>query len=295
MRVPSTRPVRPRQRHALGEGAIGQLRAREIGQRAVRQACNAFNAGDERRRGLPGWHLSCRDDQVERVQRGGDDFCHVVARRIGKLLDDRDAAKGFNDCCAHGCSSRLVRPLDHAVGVLRGNRLSEDRRPERRRSVGLRIADELEHIPVLGRLAFLVHPEDVDDCHPVVVGIVVDEVVEHAVGVHVVTDGDGAVVHEAGVLVLRRDLREVVDDPLGPVLEQGIVLDVIGTRVLLDRFLRPLLVDHHLVPSDDVFQVAHGSAVAGVDALDYHSCTLRLCGSFLQCLDLHFCLGLDLL
>src|SRR5271165_3293528 len=168
---------------------------------------------------------------------------------------------------------RTVNAFDHAVAVLGGNRLSEDRRPERRSDVGLRIADELQHVPVLSRLAFVVHSEDVDNCHPVVVGIVVDEVVEHAVGVHVVTGGDGAVVHEAGVLTLRRDLREVVDDPLGTVLEQGIVLDVIRTRVPLDRLLRPLLVDHHLVPSDDVLQVAHGSAVAGVDTLD-HDCLL---------------------
>ncbi len=74
------------------------------GQRAVREASDAFNAGDERRRGLPGGHLSGHDHQVGRVQRGGGDLCHVIARRIGELLDDRDATKGMNDCCTHAAS-----------------------------------------------------------------------------------------------------------------------------------------------------------------------------------------------
>ena len=66
-----------------------------------REASDAFNAGDERWRGLPAGHLSGRNDQVERVQRGGDDICHVIARRIGELLDDRDATKGIDHCCTH--------------------------------------------------------------------------------------------------------------------------------------------------------------------------------------------------
>ena len=153
-------------------------------------------------------------------------------------LQERVVAAVVKGCCLpdrRQRSSELARPSASEHGVW----------------VGGLFGNDLQHVPVLYDFSVLIDPEDIGSRPRMVPRPLLPTMQDYVVAFG---DDPKDLDFLAGVLAGR--FLEVVDETLLAVADARIVLDILGSRVLLDRLARLALIEHQVIEGGDLMFVA---------------------------------------
>jgi hypothetical protein len=113
------------------------------------------------------------------------------------------------------------------------------------------IGRDLQHVPVLHDLALIIEAEDVDSGPQMITGPILATMKDH-----VIAFGDHPFEFHSLAGVIASGFLEICDEPFFAISDTRIVLDVLLSRIPLDRLPRATLIEHKVVESHHVLLVA---------------------------------------